>query len=410
VQILKRVHRLEMQYRDVNGRLSNKAQGEAYAEQEKKTSIREFTEAERRVMAVRYQKAEKEHIRDSEVSKCEELKLELARKQNQLQREIHGNKVEVQGLRKIVLEHEATISELDLEIRNERGRLAELSLALEENAERVQSRKIELKREITSARINVDELNAKRKEILARVADVEEEISLNETRMVGLQHLIEQAKHQEILLNSQIEDNERRKKEMNERVKSEHEKSHKLISKLKDKQAESEKIQLQFENLEKEARESSLKASQVKLQIETVQRRIQDEELKDEDSKHLLQVARDYIRMTDERLQKRSESFAKAMSELEGSNERIHGLDAKIKHEKNERNRLSSEIEKQLKQLEDTERQINESESALSVLQHREELKARELASQIEARDGLIEKFEFRLQNMEASTYFLMCV
>ena len=56
-----------------------------------------------------------------------------------------------------------------------------------------------------------------------------------------------------------------------------------------------------------------------------------------------------------------------------------------------------------MKELEDYESKINESESALTVLQHREELKAKELASQIEARDELVDKFQFRLSNMEAS-------
>ena len=403
VQLLKRVHKLEMQYRDVNGRLSNKAQGEAYAEREKKTSVKDFIDAERRVMSVKYEKAEKEHLRDSEVSKVEELKLELARKQNQLQRDVHGNQVEVQGLRKIVLEHEATISELDLEIRAEREKLAALSLALEENAESVQVRKLELKREITEARNNVDEMSAKRKEIVSRIEDLENEILLNETKIKGFEHVVESAKSQKIELNAQIEDIQRRKKEMTDRVKVEHEKGHVLISKLKQKTMESASLKDKFETLEKEARESSLKASQIKLQVETVQRRIRDEELKDEDEKHLLQIARDYIKMTEERSQGKKESLAKALSELEGANERIHGFEDKINAEKEERERLKQVIEKQLKELEDYESKINESESALMVLQHREELKAKELASKIEARDELAEKFRSRLSSMEAS-------
>ena len=214
---------------------------------------------------------------------------------------------------------------------------------------------------------------------------------------------------------------------MDESVQREHEKGHILISKLKEKSAETSDLKGKLEILDKEARDSAMKSGQLKLQIETVYRRIRDEELKDDEEKHLLQVARDYIRMTEERSQGKKESLAKALSELEGANERtklslslsfffhtsssssslipagIHGFEDKIKTEKEERERLKIEIEKQLKELEECTQKINENERVLAVLQHREELKAKELASQIEARDELVEKFQFRLSNMEAS-------
>ena len=88
---------------------------------------------EKTLMALKHVNNSMDSQLTSQSNESSELREELKRKQNKLMRENHANKVEIDGLEKLVAEKEATVAELVAEVREAEKEVHALTDALEQN-------------------------------------------------------------------------------------------------------------------------------------------------------------------------------------------------------------------------------------------------------------------------------------
>jgi len=206
VQHLKKVHQLEIQLKDVTARLENKVEGERYAMLSRKEAKAKLAECENTIMKLKYDNASALSLLNAEKQNAASLKEELSRKQNQLMRENHANKIEIEGLQKVVLEKEATAAELQAEVREANDEVKALCDALELNTEKAEAMKSRLTRTLHSEADRVAALNADLNDKRRRESMLASDISNGEQRESIMNKQLAMSSRQETELNSALND------------------------------------------------------------------------------------------------------------------------------------------------------------------------------------------------------------
>jgi len=404
VQHLKKVHQLEIQLKDVTARLENKVEGERYAMLARKEAKAKLADCENTIMKLKYDNASAQSMLDAEKQNATSLKAELSRKQNQLMRENHANKIEIEGLQKVVLEKEATAAELQAEVREANEEVKSLTDALEKNTEQAELMKSRLTRTLHSEEDRVARLGADLSDKRRRESMLSADIASGEQREAFLQKQLEASSRTETELNAALNDCRKQITNLENRLQSRHKENAKLTTTVEGSKAECKGCEEKIEHVESDYRVTAKQLRKEQQHVADLEARLHEETLVDEDRQHALRTAKTYTKILEDRLQAKSEAQSKAESELSGAQARIEDMEAKLTELREEEDRLKGVLEEKLKDNEMTDKALCECESEFVFFTHQSELKARELRNLIDERSEVVARLERQLQIAEAKS------
>jgi len=404
VQHLKKVHQLEIQLKDVTARLENKVEGERYAMLSRKEAKAKLAECENTIMKLKYDNASALSLLNAEKQNAASLKEELSRKQNQLMRENHANKIEIEGLQKVVLEKEATAAELQAEVREANDEVKALCDALELNTEKAEAMKSRLTRTLHSEADRVAALNADLNDKRRRESMLASDISNGEQRESIMNKQLAMSSRQETELNSALNDCRKQITNLEERLNLRNKENGKLQTTVEEIKGVCKLCEEKIEAVESEYRVTAKQLRKEQQHVSDLEARLHEETLVDEDRQHALRTAKTYTKVLEDRLQAKAEAQSKAEAELAGAQTRIADMGGKLRDLKNEEDRLKGVLENKLRENETTDKGLCACESDFVFFTHQSELKKRELQNLIAERTEVVGRLERMLQIAEAKS------